>query len=85
MSILLNVPIGPIVASKSNDPVAVPATPLVPAIGVKATFVSVQRIESAEAILGTDNKTSRSNAATRLRRISRFIIPPSLVRRLTGT
>src|SRR5215469_3096281 len=49
----------------------------------KVTPVNVQRTESAEAMLGSDNKTSRSEAVIRLRRISLFITPPSLRQGLT--
>jgi len=55
-----------VVPLNMNEPVT-PGTPVI-----------VQRIESAEAILGTDNKTSRSEAVIKLLRISLFITPPSL-------
>src|SRR6516162_9483223 len=67
-----------VVPLNMNDPDAVP-----PSLNV--TPVNVQRIESAEAMLGRDNRASRSTAENTLRIIRRFIIPPSLRCRLTRT
>ena len=73
ISMLVNV-----VPLNMNDPDAV-------APSLNVTPVNVQRIESAEAMLGRDNRASKSKAENKLRSTSRFITPPSLRRRLTRT
>src|SRR3974390_1541462 len=52
---------------------------------LNVTLVKVQRIESAEAMLGRDKRATTSTAENKVRSARRFIIPPSLRRRLTRT
>ena len=75
-----------VVPLNMNDPDAVvPSLNVTHPVGQAALVgpVNVQRIESAEAMLGRDNRASSSTAENTLRITSRFIIPPSLRCRLT--